>query len=275
MRLTIDNKEARTLIPEWARGELGPEDQVTCLSDAVGLTEAGVHDPSAFKAVFVLGAGGSGKSGIAQQMFGGTGMRTINQDSHLERFFAERRIPLRKIGSRYDLFKKAQGLARKEVAGFSQAGVGLVVEITGWDYSRVEKPVKMLRERGYDCYVVIVVTSRDTALRRNRARAEAGGRNVPRSFIDKALTGVQRNLGRYARLFGEPFTLIIDNDKDLPPERWEQVVKPALARAGSRILKRRVQNPIGKQILRSQVQALKMESEDRATVVVPSTLSWG
>ena len=40
----------------------------------------GIHDPNIFKAVFMAGAPGSGKSTIAKKLFAGTGMKVLNVD---------------------------------------------------------------------------------------------------------------------------------------------------------------------------------------------------
>lgn len=42
--------------------------------------DEGVNDPHTFKAVFMAGAPGSGKTTIANKLFGGTGLRQLNVD---------------------------------------------------------------------------------------------------------------------------------------------------------------------------------------------------
>ena len=45
----------------------------------------GVYDPNIFKAVFMAGGPGSGKSFIAGKTAGGLGLKTINSDDAFER----------------------------------------------------------------------------------------------------------------------------------------------------------------------------------------------
>ena len=58
----------------------------------IDLLNEGVNDPGIFKAVFLAGGPGSGKSYVAQQLFGipekvnvsKTGLKMVNQDQELE-----------------------------------------------------------------------------------------------------------------------------------------------------------------------------------------------
>lgn len=233
------------------------------------LFEASVHDPSVLRAVFMLGAGGSGKGRIYSEMFAGRGLRYVNQDNHLERMLQQHDIPLSKAGSNYGIFKAAQGLARKERDSLAKQRVGLAIDMTGWDLSRVAKPVEMLRDLGYDVYAVIVVTELQTALDRNRQRAKDGGRKVPSGYVRSAWAGVRKNLPRYVTLFGKSNTFIIDNDKPHDPEFWATTIAPALTRLGDKILARPLRNPKGKTWMKGQhrriakqAKALQQQSPD-------------
>jgi len=230
------------------------------------------HDPHALKAIFVLGSGGSGKGSIGREMFGGRGLKHIDQDKHLERFYKEAGKPLSRIGDDYGLFKKAQGLARKERDWHAKRRRGLLIDMTGWDFARVSTPVQSLRGLGYDVYAVIVVTKLKTALDRNLARAEAGGRKVPKSYIQTAHHGLKKNLPRYIKLFGKANTVVIDNDEPLDPTHWQQVVAPELARAGDALLRRPLKNKTGQKWLQKQIDALKVETAERPTIVVPTSV---
>ena len=46
--------------------------------------DEGVNDPHIFKAVFLAGGPGSGKSFVAKKILGGTGLRSINSDEVYE-----------------------------------------------------------------------------------------------------------------------------------------------------------------------------------------------
>ena len=46
-------------------------------------TNEGIHDPSIFKAVFLAGGPGSGKSYVASKVLAGAGLKTVTTDEAL------------------------------------------------------------------------------------------------------------------------------------------------------------------------------------------------
>jgi predicted ABC-type ATPase len=212
----------------------------------------GIRDPYILRAVFLGGAGGSGKSLVSDAMFGGSGLKVINADKHLERFVKAAGIPLSKIGGEYGFFAAARDAMKMELRHYAQLRLGLIIDSTAWDYSRVARPAKKLRELGYDLFMVFVTTSLETALARNRERGKQGGRYVPDSFVEDAWRGAHRNLKRYAKLFGPKNMRIIDNDVRVEVDDWVAVIKPKLHSIGQRILNRPLKNPRGKKWLKMQ-----------------------
>ncbi len=211
----------------------------------VQLTE-GVRDKHILKAVFVAGAGGAGKSAVAKEMFGGTGMKPINADTHLERLLKQANVPLGKAGQQYGVFNQARDLRNVELGHYGRRRLGLVIDSTGWAYDRIAKPFHRLQKLGYDCYMVVVQTSLKTAHRRNAARAATGGRDVPASFIDDAWYGLEKNIGRYKKLFGRRRFITVQNDRDRTPTEFQKVLVPALRKIARRILKAPITNRTGK-----------------------------
>ena len=215
------------------------------------------EDPHVLKAVFMAGAGGSGKSKVAKAMFSGTGLRYINQDDHLERFMKAAGEPLSRVGARYDLFKRAQNLKNKQIRHFSRARAGIIVDVTGWDAKRVLGPRKKLVQLGYDTFMVFVRTSLETALRRNAERE----RRVPESYIRTAWEGSLRNLPKFRNAFGASNFLIVDNDSDIGAEDWARSVEPTLHRAGMKFLSRPIENTNGRRWLEKR-KALRDTPDD-------------
>ena len=54
--------------------------------------QAGINDPHIFKAIFLAGGPGSGKSFIAKQMFGGQGLKFLNSDAAFEYLLKKRSL---------------------------------------------------------------------------------------------------------------------------------------------------------------------------------------
>ena len=217
------------------------------------LLDEGRFDSHLMKAIFVVGAGGSGKSSIADAMFGGTGLKVINADKHLERFLRELEIPPSQVGQHYGLFKQARDLMKKEFQHYSGQRLGLVVDSTGWDYPRVANPAQRLRALGYDLFMVVVRVPLDVALARNRRRAEEGGRFVPDSFVEDAWRGLERNLKKYIQFFGPKNMHVVENDTEVSDEDWVSIVKPKLHVIGSTILNRPLANKLGQRWLTRQL----------------------
>ena len=56
--------------------------------------QEGVFDPNIFKAIFLAGGPGSGKSYVAGKTTGGLGLKLINSDDTLERLLKKHNVPL-------------------------------------------------------------------------------------------------------------------------------------------------------------------------------------
>ena len=90
-----------------------------------------------------------------------------------------------------------------------QGRLGLVIDGTGRDYDKISYQVRMLKELGYDCYMIFVNTSLEVALERNAKRE----RSVPEYITTQSWKGVQANIGKFQNLFGVGNMIIIDNSK--------------------------------------------------------------
>lgn len=223
-------------------------------SDTVSLSDLdeSIYDPHILKAIFLAGSGGAGKGAVSDAMFAGVGLKVIDQDKHLERFMADAKLPLSQVGQRYDLLKKAQKMKGKEIRHYAQRRMGIIIDSTGWDYERIARPFKKLQKLGYDCSMVYVHTSLETAMRRNEERAKRGGRDVPKSYIEDAWRGARRNFQRYVKLFGKTNMFVIDNDKDVEPKTWKSVISPKLRSIARKILDKPLRNTAGKAWLEKQ-----------------------
>lgn len=230
---------------------------------SLGPLSEGLRDPHILKAVFLAGAGGAGKGAISDAMFAGLGLKVIDQDKHLVRFMKDAGLPLGEIGSHYEFLKQAQKLKGMELRHYAQRRLGIIVDSTGWDYQRIATPFKNFQRLGYDCSMVYVHTSLETAIRRNELRAKRGGRDVPVSYIKDAYYGAQRNFKKYVTLFGKPNVFVIDNDKDVEPKTWKSVISPKLRKIARRILDKPLTNPKGKAWFEKQRTAPDLDAPNR------------
>lgn len=269
----VENSDGSTFAIELATLKAKPIQEVSGLLERLPLVEAGepvevdlrgedndttstltegIDDPHILKAIFVAGAGGSGKGKISAAMFAGTGLKIIDQDKHLEKFMQAAKVPLSMVGVRYDLLKKAQKLKGAEIRQYGSRRLGLVIDSTGWEYDRIAKPAKKLRNLGYDIFMVFVSTSLETAQRRNEKRGEEGGRDVPPSFISTAHAGAHSNIPAFRKLFGGANVTVIRNDKDMSDADWTAKAVPKLKKLAARILKAPIKNQLGVRWLEHQ-----------------------
>jgi len=175
--------------------------------------EEGVNDPAIFKAVFLAGGPGSGKSFIVgKTALPALGFKLINSDNAFE-------AALKKAGLTPDpetifspqgqqIRKGASELTGKKLDLAISGRLGLVIDGTGKDYSKIERQVVNLRALGYEVAMVFVNTDLDTALARNAKRE----RTLPDDQVTAMWKDVQKNIGKFQNLFKSKFYVVDNSD---------------------------------------------------------------
>ena len=174
----------------------------------------GVYDPGIFKAFFLAGGPGSGKTFVTQSAFAGTGLKLVNSDVKFERDLKKANLSL-KMPDEEKYFRDRIRQGAKEFVGkqmdtYLKGRLGMIIDSTARDYSTIQRQYNLLRNIGYDCYMIFVNTSLDVALERNRTRS----RSIPEYIVQKSWKGVQSNMGAFQKVFGHSKLLIVDNNKD-------------------------------------------------------------
>lgn len=171
----------------------------------------GVEDPAIFKAVFLAGGPGSGKSFVVGKTSLKTlGFRLIDSDKQFE-------AGLKKAGlssSPEDIFSEpgqavratAKALTGKQLDIALKNRMGIVIDGTGKDYNKIKGQVEQARKLGYAVHMIFVNTDLDTALERNRMRP----RVLPDKVVEKMWKSVQNNIGKFQKLFRSRMT-VVDN----------------------------------------------------------------
>ena len=174
----------------------------------------GVYDPGIFKAFFLAGGPGSGKTFVTSSAFAGTGLKLVNSDIKFERDLRKANLSLKMPDEEAyfrDIIRKgAKAFVGKQLDQYLQGRLGMIIDSTARDYSVIQRQVNLLKAIGYDCYMVFVNTSLDVALERNRTRS----RSIPEYIVQKSWKGVQANMGAFQKVFGHSKMLIVDNNKD-------------------------------------------------------------
>jgi len=119
---------------------------------------------------------------------------------------------------------------------FLDGRLGLIIDGTGKDYDKIAKQVQGLKSLGYECYMIFVNTSLDTAQERNRMRS----RTLPEKQVEVMWKGVQKNIGKFQSLFGSNGMIIVDNN-DAGEDVFNKVWKRCMM-----LVKKKVTNHIAK-----------------------------
>ena len=211
-----------------------------------GELQEGLQDPNIFKAFFLAGGPGSGKSYVVRYSTGGTGLRVVNSDEVFEKYLKDAGISM-KMGSedpRRDILRgKAKKLTEIRKANYIEGRIGLVIDGTGREYDKIRSHKADLESLGYDTHMIFVNTSIEVALKRNIERA----RTVPEDVAIIGWNAVQGNLGKFNSLFRGNM-IIVDNNK--PDEDIEMMTFKEV----KRLLGKKVRNTRAKQWIETEMK---------------------
>jgi Predicted kinase len=182
--------------------------------------EEGPNDPHIFKAVFMAGGPGSGKSYVASKLFKGTGLRMINSDEIYEYMMGKEKLPLDPdtiFSPRgQEIRDKAKQITKRKQSSHLDGRLGLTIDGTGKDVGKIAKANEMLRELGYDTIMLFVNTSLEVAQDRNLQRP----RSLDPKQVDKMWNAVQQNIMAFQQVFGSANFYVVDNSGGLEdPDR--------------------------------------------------------
>ena len=175
--------------------------------------QEGLYDPNIFKAFFLAGGPGSGKSFVAGRVIGkGTGLKTVNSDDAFEHLLKKAGLSMKMPESeqeRRDVVRdRAKVMTDIKKGNYLEGRLGLIIDGTGAKSDKLLRQKGHLEELGYDTYMVFVNTSLDVALERNTKRA----RSVPESIVVKSWKDVQANIGAFNNAFKGTNMIIVDNN---------------------------------------------------------------
>mgnify|MGYP001592390049 FL=1 len=185
--------------------------------------EEGPNDPAIFKAVFLAGGPGSGKSYVATKILSGLGLKPVNSDEIYEYLANKQDIDL---GNPVDVISwrgqevrdRAKKLTDKRQNIYIDGRIGLIIDGTGKDVQKVKDQSEKLKTLGYECSMIFVNTNLKVAQERNAARA----RTIPAEMVQQMWQKVQENIMKFQQVFGAKNFHVVDNSGGLEdPERKE------------------------------------------------------
>jgi len=212
----------------------------------------GYKDPGIFKAVFLAGGPGSGKTYIAKGLFGipervnvsQTGMKMVNSDKELKFLLNKYGFGTNLDALPDEVFANLTGdgpdssglrnfakdLTAERRRLYQNGRLGMIVDGTGDDYQKIAREKAELEEIGYQTYMIFVNTTLEVALQRNELR----DRVLPQSIVSQSHKEVNRNIGAFQGLFGSSNFMIVDNNEqkteDQAKKRFKMLVKQGLGK---------------------------------------------
>lgn len=209
--------------------------------------QEGLNDPNIFKAFFLAGGPGSGKSYVVRKTTGGTGLQVVNSDDAFERYLEmaglSKKMPSSEEKPRDVERARAKKVTKARQEGYLEGRLGLIIDGTGKDYDKIAAQSIKLKQLGYDTHMIFVNTSLDTALERNAKRE----RSVPESLAIKSWKEVQSNIGKFSQHFRQNFVVVDNNDAT------EDVMTPVFKQIKG-LLRKKVTSPLAKEWVYNQMR---------------------
>ena len=199
----------------------------------------GMYDPGIFKAFWLAGGPGSGKSKVSGEITGSwvgdaektkdrkkqlrfvagrtgpLGLKIINSDEILSKMLIDAGMHLRmdeytaaEKEQKETIRDEAKKLLKKRQKNYVLGRLGLVLDGTGKNYDKVSTASNSLRAIGYNTYMIFVNTSLDVALQRNEMRA----RKIAETDVEDMWKAVQQNMGKFQQYFGRQNFILVDNN---------------------------------------------------------------
>ena len=187
--------------------------------------QEGVYDPNIFKAFFLAGGPGSGKSYVVRRTTGGSGLKIVNSDNAFEMLLKRAGLSLKMPASEEEprdvVRSRAKAITSKQKANYIEGRLGLIIDGTGREAEKILYQKRQLEELGYDTYMIFVNTSLDVALQRNAERA----RSVNEKIVVKSWKDVQGNIGKFSNMFRQGMIIVDNNDagEDIFKVVWKRV----------------------------------------------------
>jgi len=198
------------------------------------LLNEGVYDPGILKCIFMAGGPGSGKSKVTEEIFGlgsgmsrvnAAGLKIVNSDTAFEAQLKKSGIDSKDLAriekEEPEFWKKitedpngVRSLAKKTTdkikAFYEQGRLGMIIDGTGDDVSKIQRLKREAEAMGYDTFMVFVNTSLEVAQYRNSIR----DRVLPDNLLIPSWKECQNNLGKFQTMFSSANFRIVDNSKN-------------------------------------------------------------
>lgn len=235
------------------------------------LTE-GINDKYIFKAVFLAGGPGFGKSFISKHMFGlpdnpkdenkirkyvlqptvaGIGAKSLNSDDIFEYKLKKNNLPLDVNSDDIETYKlqiqhrdTSKELTKLKLMQWQNGMLPLIIDGTAKRVDKIEDQKKALEALGYDTAMVFVDTSLEIAMDRNKKRE----RVVDEKIVKDSWTKVQKNKEPFERLFKKDF--YSEPNNEVLDDQGIKKMGLRLFKKANKFFGRNLKNPIGQNTIK-------------------------
>lgn len=204
-----------------------------------------VNDKGAYKALFVIGSAGAGKSYTIKNLHGVVSPKIINTDRFLE-FYANK-IGVKSTSKNWlELFHDKTTQTTKTMAfNYINAMLPLFVDSTSNDVSSILSRAAVLESVGYDVGYIFVNADIETVLKRVQKRNDDGNREVDLDYVKKAHEKAQDDIN-FLKNKGSFFHEINNSEGELNDSIMQEAFKKAQS-----FFSNPLENPIGKRNIKA------------------------
>ena len=212
----------------------------------------GVYDKNIFKAFFLAGGPGSGKSWVSARTLMGQGMKVINSDDGFENYAKKVGLELKMTNMSAFQTKQKNFLrtrAKRGTMSMHQHAIdgrlGMIMDSTARDTARIEAEAQSMRYLGYDTYMVFVNTTLEVALKRNELRP----RSVPEPIVINSHRQIQKNIPKLRAIFGFKNFVEVDNNveaEDVNIKVYKEIQKLVRSKPSSPMAQAWINNELAK-----------------------------
>jgi dephospho-CoA kinase len=149
------------------------------------LMSESINDKGIFKAMFIVGLPGAGKSYTIQRLKGQVAPVVVNTDKPAE--FLSHKLKMKISSDTWDEYFRspAQRITKNMLTNYINGMLPMFIDGTSNDVSNILQRIGILESIGYDVGVIFVHASLETSKKRALEREKMTGRKVDPEFIEQ------------------------------------------------------------------------------------------
>lgn len=218
-----------------------------------------LEDKGTFKAIFIVGIPGAGKSYTSKQLKGTVSPVIVNTDRATE--YLTKKLGKESNSENWADFKdSAHRITTTALSGYLNGVLPLFIDGTSNDASNILSRAGILESLGYDVGMIFVSAPLDVALKRVKERAKTTNRDVGEDFVRKVHAQSEENRSYFKSKFS--FYKEINNFDDLLDD---EAMNDAFKKV-QEFYNKPLENPVGKRIKEKMI-------ESKSKYLVPEILT--